>query len=336
MGMREWLLVVGLDGAGTVVGVRRLAPGRWVGFRRSSWVVELPAGWPPPPLGARLRPSYRERVPGKLILCATPIGNLGDASPRLGKTLEEAGVVYAEDTRRSRVLLEALGVRRPLRSYFVGNEEARAEELADRLAAGETVALITDAGMPAVSDPGLSAVQAARRVGAEVTVVPGPSALTAALAVSGLPSERFVFEGFLPRKGAVRAQRLRDLAEEPRTIVLFSPPPRLLADLEDLAGVLGEDRPVVVARELTKAFEEVWRGTLGRASAHWRKVDPRGELTLVIEGAPPEEPSLEEALAEVEALIHTGTPMAEAVRVVADELGLRRRRLYESVIHEED
>ncbi len=333
--MRESLVVVGLDGEGTVLGVRRLLPGRWVGFRRSSWVMELPAGWRAPPLGARLRPSYRERVPGKLILCATPIGNLGDASPRLGKTLEEAGVVYAEDTRRSRVLLEALGVRRPLRSYFVGNEEARAEELAGRLEAGETVALITDAGMPAVSDPGLSAVQAARRVGAEVTVVPGPSAVTAALAVSGLPSERFVFEGFLPRKGAVRAERLRDLAEEPRTMVLFSPPGRLLADLDDLAGALGEDRPVVVARELTKAFEEVWRGTLGRASEHWRKVDPRGELTLVIEGAPPEEPSLEEAVAEVEALIQTGTPMAEAVRAVAEDMGLRRRRLYEAVIHEQ-
>ncbi|MDP8958284.1 MAG: 16S rRNA (cytidine(1402)-2'-O)-methyltransferase [Actinomycetota bacterium] len=273
---------------------------------------------------------------GKLILCASPIGNLADASPRLREALEEASVVYAEDSRRSRVLLEALGVTRPLRSYFAGNEAERAGELRRRLDAGETVALLTDAGMPAIADPGLSAVRAALEAGAEVTVVPGPSALTAALALSGLPSERFVFEGFLPRKGASRQRRLAALSGEERTIVLFSPPSRLGQDLEDLAAVLGPERPLVVTREITKAFEEVWRGNLQQAVAHWREVEPRGELTLVVHGGPPEEPSLEEGVVEVESLVESGAPTAEAVRMVAREMGLRRRRLYEAVIDERE
>lgn len=174
-------------------------------------------------------------MPGTLILCATPIGNLGDAPPRLGEALTSASVVYAEDTRRSRVLLRHLGVDRPLRSFFVGNEATRSEELAGRLQRGETVALVTDAGTPAVADPGFTAVRAAIEVGAEVTVVPGPSAVTAALAVSGLPTDRFVFEGFLPRSGKERRSRLESLAVESRTTILFAAAGRLVDDHAILA-----------------------------------------------------------------------------------------------------
>ena len=267
---------------------------------------------------------------GTLIICGTPIGNLGDASPRLRDALDSADVVFAEDTRRTRVLLQHLGVALPARSYFVGNEEQRAAEIERRLAAGETVAVVTDAGMPGIADPGLTAVRAAVRAGAVVTVVPGPSAVTAALAVSGLPSERFVFEGFLPRKGAARRRRLAALAEEERTIVLFAAAGRVGSDITDLAGVLGEARPVAVARELSKKFEEVWRGTLADAARHWSETAPRGEFTLVVGGAGPAQPDLAAALDEVEGAIAGGTPPATAIRQVAARRGLSRRRLYEA------
>ncbi|MCJ7724857.1 MAG: rRNA small subunit methyltransferase 1, partial [Acidimicrobiia bacterium] len=182
-------------------------------------------------------------MPGSLILCAGPIGNLGDAPPRLAEALGSADIVYAEDTRRARVLLQHLGVDCPTRSYFVGNEADRSIEMAGRLSAGETVALITDAGTPGIADPGLTAVRAAIEAGATVTGVPGPSAVTLALAVSGLPADRFVFEGFLPRKGRRRAERIRSLRTEERTVVLFCAANRLAADLTHLAGEIGMERP---------------------------------------------------------------------------------------------
>lgn len=269
-------------------------------------------------------------MPGRLILCATPIGNLEDAPPRLRRLLEEADLVYAEDTRRSRTLLQALGVSRPLRSYFVGNEEERAAELEERLARDEVVALLTDAGTPAVADPGLSAVRAARRAGAEVTVVPGPSAVTAALAVSGLPSERFVFEGFLPRKASERKARLAELAGEERTMVIFSATSRVHEDLRDLARALGDEREVTVARELTKLHEEVWHGSLGEAARRWS--EPRGEFTLVVAGAPPPEPDVEAAVARAEELMAEGISLSESVRRAAQESGVSRRGLYERMV----
>ncbi len=267
---------------------------------------------------------------GKLILLATPIGNLSDAPPRLGEAIASCDVVYAEDSRRSRILLDRLGVTANLRSYFAGNEAGRAKEVAARLDAGETVGLVTDAGTPSVADPGYSAVQAALEVGATVTVVPGPSAVTAAVAVSGLPADRFVFEGFLPRKGAARSRRLDALATEPRTIVLFAAPSRLGADLEDLAEVLGADRKLAVARELTKVYEEVWRGTLEEAVTEW--VEPRGEFTLVVAGAPDHDAEVSDALPLVDAMVAAGVPLSEAVRTVAEETGTRRRRLYEAAL----
>ena len=269
---------------------------------------------------------------GRLVICATPIGNLGDASPRLAEALRQADVVYAEDTRRSRVLLSALGIDRPLRSYFIGNEEQRSEELAGHLEAGRTVGLITDAGMPSISDPGLSAVQSARRVGAEVQVIPGPSAVTSALAVSGFDAQRFVFEGFLPRKGMERRERLAALAFEPRTIVVFSATHRATKDLADLADHLGADRQVAVCRELTKRHEEVRWETLAEAIAHLEDRGARGEFTVVIQGAAPVVPSVDEALAEALRRISAGESLAAAVREVATQSGVRRTLLYEAAL----
>ena len=265
-------------------------------------------------------------------MCGTPIGHLGDASPRLAGTLEAADAIFAEDTRRARVLLDHLGVSTRPESYFAGNESRRSARLAWLLEQGATVALISDAGMPAVADPGLTAVRVARRVGADVSVVPGPSALVAALAVSGLASERFVFEGFLPRKGRDRVKRLEVLAAEARTIVLFSATARVTTDLSALAGILGGDRRITVARELTKAHEEVWSGTLAQAIGEWTRRNPRGEFTLVVEGWPGSATPMETAVREVMDRVAEGDPMSEAVRRVADGLGLGRRALYEAAL----
>lgn len=274
-------------------------------------------------------------MPGRLILCATPIGNLDDASARLRQTLEEADVVFAEDTRRTRKLLGALAVSRPLRSFFAGNEQRRAEELRARLEAGETVALVTDAGTPGVADPGLSAVRIAEDAGAAIGVVPGPSAVTAAVAVSGLPAERFVFEGFLPRGGERRRRRLDEIASESRTIVLFSATRRVVEDLSDLAGALGGDRAVVVVRELTKIHEERWPGTLAEAVARWSAVEPMGEFTLVVAGAPEAPPDLDAALEDVAAARAQGRALSTAVKAAAERHGVARSALYGAAVERE-
>lgn len=272
------------------------------------------------------------KVSGKLILCATPIGNLGDTPARLRDVLTAADLVYAEDTRRAAKLLQALEVQTPLRSYFVGNEEVRSHELGERLRQGDSIAFLTDAGMPSIADPGVSAVRAAVDAGAEVTVIPGPSAVTTALAVSGFPAERFVFEGFLPRKGGDRRRRLDEIATESRTIVLFSAKSRIDRDLADLRDSLEPDRKIVVARELTKVFEEVWRGSLGEAANHWSSQERRGEFTLVIVGAPQAAPDIDQAVSAVQSEIEAGKTMTDAVRSVAGASGLSRRRLYEAVL----
>jgi 16S rRNA (cytidine1402-2'-O)-methyltransferase len=271
-------------------------------------------------------------VAGTLILCAGPIGNLGDAAPRLGEALAGADIVYAEDTRRARVLLQHLGVDCPTRSYFVGNEADRAVEMAGRLAAGETVALLTDAGTPGIADPGLTAVRAAIEAGAVVTGVPGPSAVTMALAVSGLPADRFVFEGFLPRKGRRRTDQIRGLRDEGRTVVLFCAPSRLAADLADLASVCDPDRPVVVCRELTKLYEELWRGTIEQAAAHWSEHEARGEVTVVVGGAGPIVPDLDEAVVAAARLVEGGVAASRASRIVAEDTGVARRLIYEGLV----
>lgn len=276
-------------------------------------------------------------MPGRLVICATPIGNLDDAPTRLATVLNGVSVVYVEDTRRSAVLLRRLGVDVPMRSFFVGNEASRAVELADRLRDGHDVALITDAGMPSITDPGLSAVRAAVEAGAEVTVVPGASAVTAALAVSGMPADQFVFEGFLPRKAGRRAARLEYLAPETRTMVVFAAPPRVAADLAAAAAHFGEGRRVVVCREMTKAHEEVYRGTLLSAATRWAdEVEPRGEFTLVVAGAPPTEPEFDQLLVDVSEYTDAGKSLSAAVREVAQASGVSRRELYERALRSRD
>lgn len=273
-------------------------------------------------------------MPGTLYVCSTPIGNLGDISERLKSTLGAVDVVFAEDTRRTGKLLAVIGVSVPMRSYFVGNEAERAEELAERLAAGEKVALLSDAGTPSVADPGLSAVRVALDVGAVVTPIPGPSAVTAALAVADVPTERFVFEGFLPRKGRERAVRIGDMAGESRTTVFFTTGNRIGKDLTDLAARCEPNRRLVVARELTKLHEEIWRGTLEEAQSRW--TEGRGEFTVVLEPAAPEAAvSLEEATAIVRSRIEQGVSMKDAVREVAEGMGVRKRELYAAVLAQE-
>lgn len=269
---------------------------------------------------------------GRLFLCATPIGNLGDASPRLAETLDAVDVVYAEDTRRSSKLLAALGVSADLRSYFVGNERARTAELADDLASDRDVAVITDAGAPAVSDPGASAVAAARRVGAEIVVIPGPSAVTAAVSGSGMVEGSFVFEGFLGRRGRDRTRQLEAVASDTRPTVLFLSPHRAMADLMDLAASCGREREVCVGRELTKLHEELWWGTLGDAVERWSTVAPRGEFTVVIAGAELPVPDAEEAVEMARRLVDEGMPRSQAARKAAASTGVSRRAIYDELL----
>lgn len=270
-------------------------------------------------------------VPGHLVLCATPIGNLGDVSGRLVETLREADLILAEDTRRTRNLLNAIGVDRPLRSFFAGNERDRRDEVRQRLERGERLALVTDAGTPAVSDPGATAVVIARDAGATVSIVPGPSAVTAAAAVSGFGADRFVFEGFLPRKGRERQGRLAAIATEQRTSVLFLSPHRILEDLEALAQAAGPARQVCIVRELTKLHEEVAWYTLAGAVEEWDDREPVGEYTLVLAGAAPPVPDLEMAVAVARRLIAAGETRSAAARQAAAETGVARRDVYEAL-----
>ena len=223
---------------------------------------------------------------GRLQVVATPIGNMGDVSARARQALESADAVAAEDTRHSGALLQALGISRPLLSLHAHNEAQRVPEILARLAAGETIALVSDAGTPLLSDPGFELVRAASDAGMDIESIPGPSAITAALAVAGLPVSRFCFEGFLPARERERRAHLASLADEPRTLVFFEAPHRIAATLADLAAELGRDRPAVVARELTKAHETIYRGTLGQLAQRAASEDNfrRGEITIVVAG----------------------------------------------------
>ncbi|MDO5287883.1 MAG: 16S rRNA (cytidine(1402)-2'-O)-methyltransferase [Actinomycetia bacterium] len=268
---------------------------------------------------------------GVLVLAGTPIGDLADASPALLSTLREADLVAAEDTRRFAALLRRLelAVDAPVVSYFEGNESVRTPQLVAELQAGKRVVLVTDAGMPSVSDPGYRLVAAAVAAGARVTAVPGPSAVLTALAVSGLPSDRFCMEGFLPRKPGPRRAALTGLAGEPRTMVLFEAPHRLAALLADAAEVLGPDRPAVVCRELTKTHEEVLRGSLAELTA-WAQGTVLGEITVVIAGAPAAAVPLEEAVALVAERVAAGEKRSQAAAAVAAATGVDRRALYDA------
>lgn len=267
---------------------------------------------------------------GSLVLVGTPIGNLGDLSPRAAEALATADAVCCEDTRRTGRLLSLSGIER--RPFVVVNDHTEDREIPrvlERLARGERVAVVSDAGMPGVSDPGERLVAAAVAAGYPVEVVPGPSAALAALVVSGLPAGRFVFEGFLPRKGAARTERLAAVAAEPRTTVLFEAPHRLARTLADLAQACGGDRRVAVARELTKLHEQVWRGTLDEAVAWVAERDPPGEIVVVLDGAPPAAPVDDDAIRRaVEDELAAGASARDAARTVAAALSVPRRRAY--------
>jgi 16S rRNA (cytidine1402-2'-O)-methyltransferase len=268
---------------------------------------------------------------GRLIVCATPIGNLGDISARLRNTLASADVVYAEDTRRTANLLSHLDIAVPVVSLFAGNEMSRTAQLVDAVRAGETVVLVSDAGMPTVSDPGAAAVRGVREAGLSVTVVPGPSAVTTALALSGFGGDRFVFEGFLPRKGRERGERLAAIGTETRAVVMFASPNRLGDDLADLLVACGPDRRVAVTRELTKLHEESWVGSLEAAVDEWAE-PVKGEVTLVLAPADPPAPSLEEAVAAAHGLVSDGQSVSDAARSAAELTGVSRREIYEALI----
>jgi 16S rRNA (cytidine1402-2'-O)-methyltransferase len=272
---------------------------------------------------------------GRLVLAGAPLGNVGDASPRLREALAGADLVAAEDTRRLRRLAGELDVTLPPRivSYFEGNEARRTPELLAELTAGATVTLVTDAGMPSVSDPGYRLVRAAVDAGVPVTAAPGPSAVTTALAVSGLPCDRFCFEGFPPRRGAERRARFGGLATEPRTLVFFESPHRIAGCLTDLAAAFGADRPAALCRELTKTYEQVRRGTLGDLAAGVQDDPPRGEITLVVSGAPAAPvPSAADLAAAVAARQATGLSRRDAITAVAAELGVSRKAVYSAAV----
>ncbi|MER6052617.1 16S rRNA (cytidine(1402)-2'-O)-methyltransferase [Streptomyces sp. NPDC001793] len=273
---------------------------------------------------------------GTLVLAGTPIGEVADAPPRLAAELAAADVIAAEDTRRLRRLTQALDVTPTGRivSYFEGNEAARTPELADALAGGARVLLVTDAGMPSVSDPGYRLVAAAVERGVKVTAVPGPSAVLTALAVSGLPVDRFCFEGFLPRKAGERLSRLREVEGERRTLVYFEAPHRLDDTLAAMTEVFGADRRAAVCRELTKTYEEVRRGGLAEL-AEWAAEGVRGEITIVVEGAPesgPAELDADELVRRVRIREEAGERRKEAIAAVAADAGLPKREVFDAVV----
>lgn len=276
---------------------------------------------------------------GRLVLLGAPLGNPGDASTRLRDTLTTADVIAAEDTRRLTRLARDLEITIPGRivSYFEGNEERRTPDLVAAIVDGAVVAVVTDAGMPSVSDPGYRLVRAALDAGAPVTAVPGPSAVTTALAVSGLPSDRFCFEGFLPRSGGPRRARLRTLATEERTLVFFEAPHRAAAALTDLAAAFGPQRPAALCRELTKTYEEVLRRPLGELAQWAGREPPRGEITLVVAGAEPpgpaSRPADDQLRAEVAERERAGESRRDAITAVATGYGLRRRDVY-TIVHQ--
>ena len=280
-----------------------------------------------------VQPLPDDAAPGVLVLAGTPIGDVDDASPRLRAELAGADVIAAEDTRRFRALLQRMGVTTSARvvSYFEGNEAARTPELVEALRNGGRVVVATDAGMPSVSDPGFRLVAAAVEAGVRVTAVPGPSAVLTALAVSGLPVDRFCFEGFLPRKAGERARALARLADEPRTMVFFEAPHRTAETLAAMVDAFGPGRPAAVCRELTKTYEEVVRGPVADLAA-WAAEQVRGEVTLVVSGAPERVVDLDSAAAEVAELVAGGTRLKPAVAEVAERDGIARNALYAAAL----
>ena len=275
---------------------------------------------------------------GMLYLVPTPIGNLGDISPRMAEALAQADFIAAEDTRVSVKLLNHLGIKKPMVSYYRHNTSTSGPAILERLLAGENCALVTDAGTPAISDPGEELVALCAQAGVEVVSIPGPCALVAALAASGQPTGRFTFEGFLAMNKKNRRRHLESLREEERTMIFYEAPHKLPATLADLAETFGPDRPVSLCRELTKLHEEIIRTTLGEAAERYQIEPPKGEFVLVVRGAEPrEEPevTLEDGLDRVRALREEeGLSLRDAVKRAAKELGLSRNELYRLAVED--
>lgn len=290
-----------------------------------------------------MQETEKNRVlPGTLYLVSTPIGNLADLSERAIKTLSEVDFVAAEDTRNSGILLSRLGIRRPMISYFEHNKRERGEEIAARLEAGESCALVTDAGTPAISDPGEDLVALCASRGIRVSAVPGPVASITALTLSGLPTGRFCFEGFLPPVKSKRVSRLRELAGETRTLLFHEAPHKLSRTLDDLALVFGGDRKIALCRELTKLNEEVLRTTLAEAAAYYKENEPRGEFVLVVAGAPnaaerpTEQPQTLPLAEQVLFYEREGLSRKDAIKRVARERALPKNEVYQAVLAKEE
>ncbi|MDU5232301.1 16S rRNA (cytidine(1402)-2'-O)-methyltransferase [Actinomyces sp.] len=270
---------------------------------------------------------------GSILLAATPIGDTNDASPKLIRALAEADLVAAEDTRRILKLATRLGVRinGDIKSLHEHNENERVDKVLHRAEDGERVLIVSDAGMPTISDPGYRVVSEAAKRGIPVSALPGPSAVLTALSVSGLPTDRFCFEGFIPRKQGERERRLDDLKEEPRTMVFFDSPKRIHENLTDMANIFGGARKAVLCRELTKTHEEIIRGDLNHLIYATRN-DVKGELTLVVAGADPRDKSAEDYVAKVIALAEGGMKLKAAAKLVSEETGVRKNELYRAAL----
>ena len=273
---------------------------------------------------------------GMLYLVPTPIGNLGDISQRCRETLEQADFIAAEDTRVSIKLLNHLGIKKSLVSYFEHNKAYKGNVILDRILAGETCALVSDAGSPAISDPGEDLVRQCAEAGITVCAIPGPCAVITALSISGLPTGRFCFEGFLSMSKKSRREHLESLINEKRTMIFYEAPHKLLNTLEDMAEVFGEDRPVSLCRELTKLHEEVVRTTIGDAIEKYRENAPKGEFVVVVGGAPEKEmtlPTADDAAVRVAQLMEQGLSRKDAIKQTAKELNLPKNTVYDAALN---
>ncbi len=274
---------------------------------------------------------------GKLYICGTPIGNMEDVSIRLLKTLRKVDLIACEDTRHTIKLLNRYKIKKPLISYHEHSNKSREDYILQKLAEGENIALVSDAGMPAISDPGENLVKRAIERGIELEVVPGPSALTAALAISGLDTSSFIFAGFLPAKAKKRQELLTNFVNEEQTVIFYEAPHRLIETLKDMADILGQDRPIAVARELTKRYEEVRRGTIETVIKHFEANIPKGEICLLV-GKKEETKEVEftQVIAEIKALIDSGIDKKEAFKMKAREYSIKKSTIYNYFVQNED
>ncbi|HEX4209874.1 MAG TPA: 16S rRNA (cytidine(1402)-2'-O)-methyltransferase [Candidatus Binataceae bacterium] len=296
--------------------------------------------------GGRPRPERHNQAGGDLsagvlYVVATPIGNLEDLSPRAARVLAEADLIACEDTRHTAHLLAGHKIRTPAISYFEHNEDRRTPELLERLISGAAVALVSDAGTPAISDPGFRLVRAALDAGIRVRAIPGPSAAIAALSIAGLPTDRFVFEGFLPQRAGPRLQHLKTLTHEPRTMIFYEAARRLAPTLDAMASIFTSDRQAAIVREITKTFEETLRGSIGELQARIAEAEPRGEITLIVAGAPAssgESTSADGAsiapIVTIEILREAGLSLKQASAVIAKLTGASRREIYQRALRD--